>query len=183
MFCDGRYSQEAGRGSSDGSSFLAAALLPREGGGLGVGPVSCSPARTVETASAKAVIGHGQLITTNRPGGLRARANGSEPGNSVRRRPIGKATLMNANLPSFAAKAQHAGGAIVPENWIAWATAERLARRIYELTTVPMRSENHPTWDPTWRAAINNGLRAISTGDEATMEHALHEINRLAETL
>jgi hypothetical protein len=71
----------------------------------------------------------------------------------------------------------------VPENWSAWATAERLARRIYELTTVPMRSENHPTWDPTWRAAINNGLRAIGTGDEATMEHALHEINRLAETL
>jgi hypothetical protein len=71
----------------------------------------------------------------------------------------------------------------MPEDWSAWATAERLARRIYELTTVPMRSENHPTWDPTWRAAINNGLRAIGTGDEATMERALHEINRLAETL
>ena len=71
----------------------------------------------------------------------------------------------------------------MPEDWSAWATAERLARRIYELTTVPMRSENHPTWDPTWRAAINNGLRAIGTGDEATMEQALHEINRLTETL
>ena len=77
----------------------------------------------------------------------------------------------------------HRGRAIMPEDWSAWATAERLARRIYELTTVPMSSENHPTWDPTWRAAINNGLRAIGTGDEATMEQALHEINRLAETL
>jgi hypothetical protein len=72
----------------------------------------------------------------------------------------------------------------MPEDWSAWATAERLAtRRIYELTTLPMRSENHPTWDPTWRTAITNGLRAIGTEDEATMKRALHEINRLAETL
>jgi hypothetical protein len=30
----------------------------------------------------------------------------------------------------------------------AWAKAETLSRRIHQLTTVPMRSENHPTWDP-----------------------------------
>ncbi len=65
----------------------------------------------------------------------------------------------------------------------AWAKAEHLARRIYELTTVPMRSENHPTWDPKWRAAIDNGLLAIGTADEPTMERALTEIERLAKTL
>jgi len=65
----------------------------------------------------------------------------------------------------------------------AWAKAEHLARRIHQLTTVPMRSENHPTWDPTWRAAINEGLRAIGTGEEAAMERALTEIDRLALTL
>jgi predicted transcriptional regulator len=65
----------------------------------------------------------------------------------------------------------------------AWAKAEHLARRIHQLTTVPMRSENHPTWDPTWRAAINEGLRAIGTGEEAAMERALNEIDRLALTL
>jgi hypothetical protein len=65
----------------------------------------------------------------------------------------------------------------------AWAKAERLARRIYELGTVPMRSENHPTWDPTWRAAINEGLLAIGSGNEPRMERALIEIERLAATL
>lgn len=74
------------------------------------------------------------------------------------------------------------------EDWMreeksAWAKAERLARRIYELGTVPMRSENHPTWDPMWRAAINKGLLAIGTGDERQMELALIEIERLAATL
>ncbi len=64
-----------------------------------------------------------------------------------------------------------------------WAKAEHLARRIYELGTVPMRSENHPTWDPTWRAAISQGLRAIGSGDERQMEAALSEIERLAATL
>jgi hypothetical protein len=46
-----------------------------------------------------------------------------------------------------------------------------------------MRSENHPTWDPAWRVAIEKGLVAIGTGDELTMERALTEIDRLAETL
>jgi hypothetical protein len=46
-----------------------------------------------------------------------------------------------------------------------------------------MKSENHPTWDPKWRTAINNGLTAIGTGDEARMERALNEIDRLAHTL
>lgn len=64
-----------------------------------------------------------------------------------------------------------------------WAKAERLARLIYELGTVPMRSENHPTWDPTWRAAMNEGLLAIGSGDERRMEHALIEIEKLASTL
>jgi hypothetical protein len=71
----------------------------------------------------------------------------------------------------------------MPENASAWAKAEILARRIYELTTVPMRSENHPTWDPKWRLAITQGLSAIGTGDEPTMERALMEIERLAKTL
>ena len=65
----------------------------------------------------------------------------------------------------------------------AWARAEQLARRIYQLATVPMRSENHPTWDPTWRRAIDNGLLAIGSGDEDAMERALVEIERLAATL
>ncbi|CAN5892958.1 hypothetical protein BH11PSE3_BH11PSE3_28350 [soil metagenome] len=68
-------------------------------------------------------------------------------------------------------------------NGTAWMKAELLARRIYELTTVPMRSENHPTWDTEWRAAIDGGLRAIGTGDEGMMERALTEIDRLAKTL
>jgi hypothetical protein len=71
----------------------------------------------------------------------------------------------------------------MPENRSAWAKAEILARRIYELTTVPMRSENHPTWDPKWRLAMTQGLAAIGTGDEQTMERALMEIERLAKTL
>jgi hypothetical protein len=65
----------------------------------------------------------------------------------------------------------------------AWVKAEQLARRICQLTTVPMRSENHPTWDPKWRTAIEKGLLAIGTGDEPTMERALNEIDRLAKTL
>jgi hypothetical protein len=65
----------------------------------------------------------------------------------------------------------------------AWHKAEVLARRIYELTTVPMRSEYHPTWHSEWRAAINEGLRAIGTGNEATMERALNVLNKLARTL
>lgn len=71
----------------------------------------------------------------------------------------------------------------MPENGSAWAKAEILARRICELTTVPMRSENHPTWDPKWRLAMNQALSAIGTGDEPTMERALNEIERLAQTL
>ena len=65
----------------------------------------------------------------------------------------------------------------------AWAKAEHLARRIHQLTTVPMRSENHPTWDPKWRTAINNGLSAIGTGDEPRMERALNDLDRLAKSL
>ena len=65
----------------------------------------------------------------------------------------------------------------------AWGKAELLARRVYQLTTLPMRSENHPTWAPAWRAAINNALSAIGTGDEPTMERALAEIDRLSKTL
>ncbi|CAN5574184.1 hypothetical protein BH10PSE6_BH10PSE6_15900 [soil metagenome] len=68
-------------------------------------------------------------------------------------------------------------------NSSAWAKAEQLARRIYHLTTTPMRSENHPTWDPAWRAAINDGLNAIGTGDERRMELALVELDRLSKTL
>ncbi len=65
----------------------------------------------------------------------------------------------------------------------AWARAEQLARRIQQLSTVPMRSENHPTWDPQWRRAIENGLSSIGTGDADAMERALNEIERLARTL
>ena len=65
----------------------------------------------------------------------------------------------------------------------AWMRAEQLARRIYQLATVPIRSENHPTWDPAWRRAIDNGLSAIGSGDEKAMEQALNEIERLAATL
>ena len=65
----------------------------------------------------------------------------------------------------------------------AWVRAEQLARRIYQLATVPMRSENHPTWDPTWRRAIDKGLTAIGSGDEKAMEQALVEIEKLAATL
>ena len=65
----------------------------------------------------------------------------------------------------------------------AWTKAEQLARRIYQLGTVPMRSENHPTWDPAWRTAIDQGLQAIGSGEERRMERALLEIERLAATL
>jgi hypothetical protein len=46
-----------------------------------------------------------------------------------------------------------------------------------------MRSENHPTWDPAWRTAIEKGFSAIGSGDEARMEDVLREIERLALTL
>lgn len=65
----------------------------------------------------------------------------------------------------------------------AWARAEQLARRIQQLSTMPMRSENHPTWDPEWRQAIENGLSSIGSGDADAMERALNEIERLAQTL
>jgi hypothetical protein len=68
-------------------------------------------------------------------------------------------------------------------NSSAWAKAEQLARRIHHLTSVPMRSENHPTWDPVWRTAINDGLRAIGSGDEQQMELALTALDRLSKTL
>jgi hypothetical protein len=71
----------------------------------------------------------------------------------------------------------------VPSDFSAWSKAEYLARRIYQLTTVPMRSENHPTLDPAWRTAIERGFSAIGSGDEAKMEDALREIDRLALTL
>ena len=64
-----------------------------------------------------------------------------------------------------------------------WARAEQLARRIHELTAIPMRSENHPTWDPVWRRAIEEGLCAIGSGDKGRMDKALTEIERLARTL
>jgi hypothetical protein len=65
----------------------------------------------------------------------------------------------------------------------AWTKAELLARRIHQLTTVPMRSENHPTWDPTWRKAIENGFVAIGSGDEDRIDDALVRIEQLALTL
>jgi hypothetical protein len=71
----------------------------------------------------------------------------------------------------------------IPLDVSAWSKAEPLARRIYELGTVPMRPENHPNWDPSWRAAIEKGLSALGSGDDAAMEHALREIERLALTL
>jgi len=69
------------------------------------------------------------------------------------------------------------------ENLAAWPRAEQLARRIVQLVMLPMRSENHPTWDPAWRVAIDHGLHAIGTGDEKRMAEALGEIERLARTL
>ena len=71
----------------------------------------------------------------------------------------------------------------MPETGNAWTKAEQLARRIFQLGTVPMRSANHPTWDPTWRATIDEGLAAIGSGDERRMERALIEIEKLAATL
>jgi hypothetical protein len=71
----------------------------------------------------------------------------------------------------------------LPADFGALSNAEYMARRIYQLTTVPMRSENHPTWDPAWRTAIEKGFRAIGSGDEASMEDALREIDRLALTV
>lgn len=65
----------------------------------------------------------------------------------------------------------------------AWTKAEMLARRIYQLTTVPMRSENHPTWDPTWRAAMESAFAAIGSGDEVLMDEALVRLEKLARSL
>jgi hypothetical protein len=65
----------------------------------------------------------------------------------------------------------------------AWAKAEQLARRIYYLATTPMRSENHPTWNPAWRTAINDGLKAIGSGDERQMKIALVELERLSRAM
>ena len=52
----------------------------------------------------------------------------------------------------------------------AWARAEQLARRIHQLVTVPMRSENHPIWT---RHGDVHGLKAIGSGNEKAMEEAL----------
>lgn len=65
----------------------------------------------------------------------------------------------------------------------AWTKAELLARRIYQLTTLPMRSENHPTWDPTWRKAMEAAFVAIGSGNEEVMDDALVNLEKLARTL
>jgi hypothetical protein len=52
-----------------------------------------------------------------------------------------------------------------------------------ELTTVPMRSENHPTWNPKWRLATNQALFAIDTGDEPTNGAGADRHQKLAKTL
>ena len=83
------------------------------------------------------------------------------------------------SLQSFVGR----GCASPPAHDPAWARAEQLARRIQQLSTLPLRSENHPTWDPAWRQAMEKGLSAIGSGDAAAMEHALNEIERLARTL
>ena len=62
----------------------------------------------------------------------------------------------------------------------AWAKAELLARRLYELATMPMRSENHPTWDPTWRKAMEAAFVAIGTGDGKSKDEALVRLEQLA---
>lgn len=65
----------------------------------------------------------------------------------------------------------------------AWMKAELLARRIHQLTMVPMRSENHPTWDPTWRKAVEAAFVAIGSGNEDAMDDALTRLEQLALTL
>ena len=65
----------------------------------------------------------------------------------------------------------------------AWTKAELVARRIYQLAIMPMRSENHPTWDPTWREAMEAGFVAIRSGDEKKMDEALMRLEQLALTL
>lgn len=59
-------------------------------------------------------------------------------------------------------------------------TAEQVARRIFQLTTMPMRSERHPTWDPEWRKVMEEGLSSIGLGDEQRMDRALRALNRIA---
>ena len=65
----------------------------------------------------------------------------------------------------------------------AWMKAELLARRNHQLTMVPMRSENHPTWDPTWRKAVEAAFVAIGSGNEDAMDDALTRLEQLALTL
>lgn len=65
----------------------------------------------------------------------------------------------------------------------AWTKAELLARRIHQLTMVPMRSENHPTWDPTWRETVEAAFVAIGSGDERSMDDVLVRLEHLAHTL
>ena len=65
----------------------------------------------------------------------------------------------------------------------AWTKAELLARRIYQLTTTPMRSENHPTWDPAWRKAMEAAFVAIGSGNEDKMDEALTRLEQLARSL
>ena len=65
----------------------------------------------------------------------------------------------------------------------AWTKAELLARRIYQLTTVPMRSENHPTWDPIWRKAMEAAFAAIGSGEEERMDGALVQLEKLARSM
>lgn len=74
-------------------------------------------------------------------------------------------------------------GMVIASGRGAWNKAELLARRIYQLTTVPMRSENHPTWDPTWRKAMEAAFVAIGSGDEEVMDDALIRLEQLARTL
>lgn len=90
---------------------------------------------------------------------------------------------INRQANARAVELLHLERGAMPGDKSAWSKAKHLARRIHQLTTVPMRSENHPTLDPAWRTAINNGLSAIGTGDEPTMERALNEIDRISRTL
>ena len=73
--------------------------------------------------------------------------------------------------------------AFAEDNEGAWSKAEQLARRVFQLATMPMRSENHPTWDPVWRAAMEEAFLAVGSGDEHRMDDALVSLDRLARTL
>ena len=52
----------------------------------------------------------------------------------------------------------------------AWSKAEQLTRRVFLIATMPLRSENHPTWDPVWRAASEKAFLAVGSGDEQRMD-------------